>query len=238
MRDAGCGVAGERLRDSALMWPAFNRRFRNREEGGRLLAEKLRSYANDTHAIVLGLPRGGVVTAHAIATALNIAMDVIVVRKLGTPGQPELAMGAVAHGVRVINANVIRALRISELAINEAAKRESAEVERREKLFRGDRPPLALSGRTVIVVDDGLATGSTMLAAIQCIRAQRPARIVMAVPVAPPATCARFRSEVDELICLSTPDEFSGVGEWYDDFAQVTDEEVVTLMETVEPVSC
>ncbi len=207
-------------------------RFRDREEAGRMLAEKLRRYAGDPSALVLGLPRGGVVTAYEVAAALDLPLDVVVVRKLGTPGQQELAMGAIARGgIRVLNEDVVRALRIPQSKIDEAAKREEPELERREKLFRGDRPPLALANRTVIVVDDGLATGSTMLVAIQCIRAQKPSGIVMAVPVAPPRTRERFRSEVDELICLSSPEEFSAVGEWYDDFAQVNDAEVVDLMQ-------
>ncbi len=206
-------------------------RFRDREEAGRMLADKLRRYAGDPNALVLGLPRGGMAPAYEVAAALDLPLDVLVVRKLGTPGQQELAMGAISRGgIRVLNEDVVRGLRIPQSKIDEAIKREAPELERREKLFRGDRSPLALAGRTVIVVDDGLATGSTMLAAIQCVRVQKPSRIVMAVPVAPPKTCERFRSEVDELICLSTPEEFSAVGEWYDDFAQVDDAEVVDLM--------
>ena len=206
-------------------------RFHNREEGGRLLAERLRPYAVDATAIVLGLPRGGVVTAAVIAEQLDLPLDVMIVRKLGTPWQPELAMGAIASGgIRVLNREVIDPLRISQKQIDEVAAREEAELVRREKLFRADRPALSLSGRTVIIVDDGIATGSTMLAAIRCIRAQKPSRIVMAVPVAPPSTCKKFESEVDDVVCLSTPEPFNAVGEWYDDFAQVEDDEVVALM--------
>lgn len=218
-------------------------RFSDRNDGGRRLAEKLRSYAIDASAIVLGLPRGGVVTAWEVAEALDLPLDVMIVRKLGTPGQPELAMGAIASGgIHVLNDDVVRALQIPQSKIDEVAKREEVELARREKLFRGDRPPLALGGRTVIVVDDGIATGSTMLAAIRCIRAQKPSRIVMAVPVAPPSTCERLRAEVDDVVCLSMPEFFSAVGEWYDDFAQVEDSEVVELMRkaaarTPEPVA-
>ncbi|HEX7421012.1 MAG TPA: phosphoribosyltransferase [Thermoanaerobaculia bacterium] len=206
-------------------------RFRDRKQAGRLLAEKLRSYAIDASAIVLGLPRGGVVTASEVAAALDLPLDVIIVRKLGAPWQPELAMGAIASGgIRVLNDDVVRALRIPQSKIDEATKEEQTELARREKLFRGDLPPLALTGKTVIMIDDGIATGSTVLAAIRCIRAQNPSRIVLAVPVAPPTTCERLQPEVDDLICLSTPDDFSAVGEWYDKFAQVEDAEVVELM--------
>jgi putative phosphoribosyl transferase len=207
-------------------------RFHDRSEGGRQLAEKLRRYAGEPGTVVLGLPRGGVVTAYELAEALDLPLDVIVVRKLGTPGQPELAMGAIGPGgVRVLNDAFIRAAHIQASEIDDVAKREEKELARREKLFRGDRPPLNLGGRTVIVVDDGLATGSTMFAAIASIRAQKPLRVVLAVPVAPPRTCERFRRQVDELVCLSTPENFSAVGEWYDDFAQVNDSEVVDLLQ-------
>lgn len=212
-------------------------RFQNRKEGGRRLSEKLRRYASDPTAIILGLPRGGVVTASEVAAALDLPLDVVVVRKLGTPGQKELAMGAIARGIRVLNEDVIQALHIEKAQIDAVAKGEEEELLRREKLFRGDRPPLTLTGRTAIIVDDGLATGSTMLAAVQCIRAQKPKRIVIAVPVAPAATVERFRKEVDELICLSVPEFFSAVGEWYDDFAQVEDAEVVALMEKAQPAA-
>jgi predicted phosphoribosyltransferase len=206
-------------------------RFHDRKQGGALLAKELRHYANHPNTIVIALPRGGVVTGAAIADALSLPLDVLVVRKLGTPGHPELAMGAVGRGgVRVLNDEVVRALRISPRVIEAAAEREEAEAERREAIFRSGRPPLAVAGKTIIIADDGLATGSTMLAAIECLKAQKPARIVVAVPVAPPDTCRTLRPEVDELVCLSTPSDFMAVGEWYDEFAQVADEAVVDLL--------
>jgi len=207
-------------------------RFRDRSEGGQLLARALRRYRGDATALVLGLPRGGVVTAYEIAVALDLPLDVMVVRKLGTPGQKELAMGAIASGgIRVLNDDVVRTLRIAPKEIDEATRHEEAELRRREKLFRGERPPLALSGRTLLLVDDGMATGSTMLAAIQCARAAKPARIVLAVPVAPASALERLRGEVNQVVCLSQPEFFRAVGEWYDEFAQVEDEEVVALLQ-------
>jgi predicted phosphoribosyltransferase len=180
---------------------------------------------------VIALPRGGVATGAAVADALSLPLDVIVVRKLGTPGHPELAMGAVARGgIRVINDEVMRALRINPHVIEAAAEREEVEAERRETLFRRGRPPLDVAKKTVILVDDGLATGSSMLAAVECLKVMKPERIVVAVPVAPPDACHALRSEVDELTCLSTPSSFIAVGEWYHDFTQVTDDEVVDLL--------
>jgi putative phosphoribosyl transferase len=206
-------------------------RFRNRREGGRLLAERLRRYSGAADAMVLGLPRGGVVVACEIAVLLDLPLDVLVVRKLGTPGHEELAMGAIAPGgVRILNHDVIGPLHIGQQDLDRVAEREERELQRRESLFRAGRPPLAIEGRTVIVVDDGLATGSTMLAAIESIRARKPAGIVLAVPVAPPETCERFRREVTDLVCLSSPAGFGAVGEWYDDFAQVSDREVIDLL--------
>jgi len=206
-------------------------RFRDRRQAGTLLAKELRHYENDANAIVIALPRGGVVTGAAVAEALSLPLDVIVVRKLGTPGHPELAMGAVARGgIRVINDEVMRALRINPHVIEAAAEREEVEAERRETLFRRGRPPLDVAKKTVILVDDGLATGSSMLAAVECLKVMKPERIVVAVPVAPPDACHALRSEVDELTCLSTPSSFIAVGEWYHDFTQVTDDEVVDLL--------
>ena len=206
-------------------------RFRDRKEAGALLAQRLDRYAGAAGTIVLGLPRGGVVTAFEVALALALPLDVLVVRKLGTPGHEELAMGAIVRGgVRVLNEEVIRALRIPLAQIETVAEREEREAARREKLFRGGRPPLDVHGRTVIVVDDGLATGSTMFAAVRALRALEAKRIVVAVPVAPPETCERLRKEVDELVCLSTPSDFYAVGQWYDAFGQVEDGRVVDLL--------
>ena len=206
--------------------------FANRAEGGHRLAESLKRYRGKADTIVIGLPRGGVVTAAAVAEDLDLPLDVLVVRKLGTPGQEELAMGAIGPGgVRVLNHDVVSSLRIAPERIEAVARREQAELERRERLFRGNEPPLRFAGKTVIVVDDGLATGSTMSAAIAVIRKDAPARIVLAVPVAPVDTLERFRLLVDELVYLETPEPFMAVGYWYVDFAQVEDSEVVEMLE-------
>jgi predicted phosphoribosyltransferase len=209
------------------------RRFRDRTEAGRLLAEKLRAYADQPEVVVLALPRGGVPVAFEVRRALRAPMDVFVVRKLGTPGQSELAMGAIASGgVRVLNEDVIRLLGIPEEVIDRVAAEELWELERRERAYRGERPAPDLKDRTVILVDDGLATGSTMHAAVAAVRQTRPARIVVAVPVAPPATLREFREEADEVVCVLAPEEpFDGVGRWYLDFSQTTDEQVRELME-------
>ncbi len=206
------------------------RRFRDRREAGRLLAGKLTAYANRPDVLVLALPRGGVPVAHQVARALQAPLDVFLVRKLGVPGHEELAMGALAtDGVRVLNQEVVRALHIPESVIDEVAAEELEELKRRERLYRGGRPPHDLRGRTVILVDDGLATGATMRAAVQALR-QQPARIVVAVPTASPDTCEALRAEADEVICAMTPEPFIAVGHWYDDFSQTTDEEVRRLL--------
>ena len=209
--------------------------YRDRIEAGRLLATKLTAYAHRPDVLVLALPRGGVPVAYEVAKALQAPLDVFVVRKLGVPGREELAMGAIATGgIRVINEEVVRMLRIPDSVIDAVAAQEQRELERRERLYRDDRPPPDVSGRTVILVDDGLATGSTMRAAIEALRRQHPARIVVAVPVAAPSTYDEFRAEVDDIICARTPEPFYGVGYWYEDFSQTTDNEVHDLLAQVE----
>jgi putative phosphoribosyl transferase len=208
------------------------KRFKDRMHAGKLLAERLQDYAQHPNAIVLGLPRGGVPVGFAVAKALEVPLDVMLVRKLGVPGHEELAMGAVASGGQLVLAtDVVQSLGITDDIIQAAARREMAEIERREKLYRSGRPPLKLDGRVVILVDDGLATGSTMLAAVQAARAQNPARIVVAVPVGAPDTCRKLEAYADEVICLHMPEPFYAVGMWYDDFTQTTDEEVIRLLD-------
>jgi putative phosphoribosyl transferase len=206
--------------------------FRDRLDAGNNLAPRLApTYAGRRDVVVLALPRGGVPVAFPIATALDAPLDVFVVRKLGVPGHEELAMGALARGgVRVLNESVIQALGIPKAAIEAAAQREALEIERRERDYRGERPYPAVEDRIVILVDDGLATGSSMRAAVRALRQSRPREIVVAVPVGSPETCAELRDEVDEVICGETPRDFSAVGEWYRDFRQTTDEEVRDLL--------
>jgi predicted phosphoribosyltransferase len=205
--------------------------FRDRREAGRQLARHLAAYANRPDVLVLALPRGGVPVAYEVARALDAPLDVFLVRKLGLPGHEELAMGAVASGgVRVLNRDVVEALRISPEIIDAVANRELQELERREREYRGDRPLPDVRGKTVILVDDGLATGSTMRAAAEALRQQGPARLVVAVPAGSPQTCDEFRDEVDEIVCAITPEPFYAVGLWYDDFSQTTDDEVRELL--------
>jgi len=214
------------------------RPFHDRFEAGRVLASRLLPYADRYDAIVLGLPRGGVAVAIEVARALHLPLDVFIVRKLGVPGQEELAMGAIASGgVRVLNHAVIRALGLSQGEINEVIRREAQELRRREEQFRGDRPPLDLKGKTVILVDDGLATGATMWAAITAVRHQQPAKIVMAVPVADPQGCESFRQIADEVVCAITAEPLHAVGLWYQEFPQMTDEEVRDLLARFEQTS-
>jgi putative phosphoribosyl transferase len=210
-------------------------RFRDREHAGRVLGERLRRYAGRENLLVLGLPRGGVPVAFEVARALDAPLDVFVVRKLGVPGHEELAMGALASGgVRVLSDDLIARLGIDDQAIARAVAAESAELERREHAYRGERGPVDTAGKTVILVDDGLATGSTMRAAANAVGAQGPERLVVAVPVAAVQTCEELRTEVDEIECVSTPDPFAAVGLWYDDFAPTGDEEVRRLLARAE----
>ena len=208
------------------------RRFRDRAEAGRLLAEKLPDYAGRDDVIVLGLPRGGVPVANEVARALRAPLDIFVVRKLGVPGREELALGAIATGgTRVLNRDVVESLRIPGEWIEAIDARERRELQRRERAYRGDRPPPDLTGRTVILVDDGLATGSTMQAAVQAVRQERPAKAVVAVPVADPDVCEALRQQADDAICLLTPSPLQAIGLWYEDFSQTTDDEVRALLE-------
>jgi putative phosphoribosyl transferase len=205
--------------------------FRDRTEAGRLLAEQLRHYERRPHAIVLALPRGGVPVGSEVATTLSLPLDIFVVRKLGVPGQPELAMGAIASGgVRILNEDVLHAMPYAAATVAEITAEETREVERRERDYRQDRPAPQLAGRTVILVDDGLATGATMLAAISALRRQEPARIVVAVPVCPPETLGEVERAADEVVVLFAPDWFRGVGQFYDDFAQLSDKAVRDLL--------
>ncbi len=205
--------------------------FRDRRAAGRVLARELSAYADQPDVFVLALPRGGVPVAYEVARALHVPMDVFLVRKLGVPGHEEFAMGAVASGgVRVLNREIVEALRIPDDVVAEVIAREERELERREREYRGDRPFPDLRGKTVILIDDGLATGSTMLAAVTALRQQQPARLVVAVPVASPETCDAFRDYVDDIVCAITPDPLYAVGLWYSDFSQTTDEEVRQLL--------
>jgi putative phosphoribosyl transferase len=207
------------------------RYFRDRSEAGRLLAAKLRAYANRSDVIVLALPRGGVPVAYEVASALRAPLDIFLVRKLGVPGYEELAMGAVATGgVRVLNDEIVRGLRIPDYVIDAVAAWQLQELARRERLYRGDRPKPNVQKRVAILVDDGLATGATMLAAIQAVRQQQPAQIVVAVPTASPEACEEMKTEADDVVCAITPAPFHSVGLWYEDFSQTTDEEVRDLL--------
>jgi putative phosphoribosyl transferase len=211
--------------------PGSPMRFRDRAHAGRLLAQRLQEYAGRDDVIVLGLPRGGVPVAYEIAAALGAPLDVFLVRKLGVPGHEEFAFGAVATGgLTVLNRHVIESLRIPQDVVDAVVAREMRELERRERAYRGDRPPPDLTGRAVLLVDDGLATGSSMVAALHAVRRRNPECVVAAVPVAPPETCETLRGAADEVVCLVTPTDFRAVGAWYEDFAQTTDEEVRDLL--------
>jgi putative phosphoribosyl transferase len=205
--------------------------FANRTEAGQKLALHLRKYANRDDVIVLGAPRGGVPVAFEVATGLKAPLDVFVLRKLGVPGREEFAFGAIASGgVRILDRDTVEGLGITGLDIERVTKTEEQELERRERAYRGGRPPLDVTGRTVILVDDGIATGASMRAAIRALRQMKPSRIVIAVPVAPVSTCSSLQSEADELVCLEMPEPFFGVGQFYDDFSQVSDDEVKDLL--------
>jgi putative phosphoribosyl transferase len=206
-------------------------RFRNREEAGQLLAEALRRYAGQPDVLVLALPRGGVPVAAEVARALGAPLDVMLVRKLGVPGHEELAMGAIASGgVRIVSDDVVEALGIPDRVIATVAAAEAQELERRQRAYREGRPEPEVRNRTVILVDDGLATGATMRAAAVALRALNAGRLVAAVPVSPPETCEALREVVDEVVCLATPDPFLAVGAWYEDFSETSDEAVRELL--------
>jgi putative phosphoribosyl transferase len=205
--------------------------FPDRAAAGRLLAEKLTQYAGHNDVIVLGLPRGGVPVAYEVARDLRVPLDVFIVRKLGVPGFEELAVGAIASGgVRVLNEDVARALPNADEIIEAVTQREMIEVQRREEKYRDGRPAPEISGRTVILIDDGLATGATMRAAVKALRQRGAAKIVVAVPVGPPDTCKEFEEEADEVVCASAPEFFQAVGQYYEDFSQTSDEEVRGLL--------
>lgn len=206
-------------------------RFEDRAEAGRLLGQALSAYARRSDVIVLALPRGGVPVGFEVARRLEVPLDLMLVRKLGTPGQEELAMGAIASGgVAVLNRDVVTARWISDETIEAVAVRERKELERRERLYRGDHPVPEVKNCCVILVDDGAATGATLRAGVGGLRQRRPARIVVAVPVAPLDTLERLRGEADEVVCLATPEPFYSVGQWYRDFTQTTDDEVTALL--------
>jgi predicted phosphoribosyltransferase len=205
--------------------------FADRAQAGRVLASQLVKYAGRPDAVVLALPRGGVPVAYEIGKELGLPIDVFIVRKLGVPGQEELAMGAIASGgVVYINEEVTTQLGIDAETIKAVTEREEREIERRELLYRAGRPPVEVSGKIVILVDDGLATGSTMLAAVAALRKSHPARVVVAVPAAAPQTCQRIAAEVDEVVCAIMPEPFYAVGQWYQSFFQTTDDEVRELL--------
>ena len=209
----------------------MNARFRDRHEAGELLAEKLVTYAGQPDLIVLALPRGGVPVGVEVAKKLHAPLDLFVVRKLGLPEHPELAMGAIASGgVRVLNSEVVHTLRIPDEVINAVAIMELQELTRRERAYRGDLPPPDVAGKTVIIVDDGIATGSTMMAAVSALRQLKAGRVVVAIPTVARATYVFLRESADDVVSVIVPDTFYGVGQWYEDFAQTSDEEVHRLL--------
>jgi putative phosphoribosyl transferase len=206
--------------------------YRDRADAGQILAKYLLAQESDPNPLVLALPRGGVPVAFEVARALRAELDILLVRKLGLPGHEELAIGAIASGgMRVLNHELIEELQLSEALIDRLTATEQRELERRERLYRENRPPLIVRDRTVILIDDGLATGASMMAAIRALRPQSPNRIVVAVPVAAAETCQQFRAEADNVICPATPEPFGAVGAWYHDFSQTSDNEVRKLLE-------
>lgn len=212
--------------------------FSDREEAGERLAQELAAYEDGQDVVVLGLPRGGVPVAFEVAKALRAPLDVFVVRKLGVPGNPELAMGAIASGgVRVLNERVVRRMGISHEAVERVTEEEREKLKEREAVYRGARPDVQLAGKTVLLIDDGLATGATMRAAVSALREHGPRKIVVAVPTAPPETCSEFEGRVEEMVCLTTPRPFFGVGGAYRDFSQTTNEEVRELLERADALA-
>jgi putative phosphoribosyl transferase len=205
--------------------------FTDRTHAGKELAKALAAYTDHPNSIVLALPRGGVPIAFEIAKALHAPLDVFIVRKLGAPGQPELAIGAIASGgLRVMNDDILGMLRVSDATIATTVAEEQKELERREHLYRGDRPAVKIADKTIIVVDDGIATGATMRAAVRALQAQKPKQLIVAIPTAAVDTCNLLRQEVDEVVCLATPEPYIAVGRWYKDFAQTSDAEVQVLL--------
>ncbi len=209
--------------------------FRDRSEAGQFLAEKLSHYAHRDDVLVLGIPCGGVPVAFEVAKALGAPLDAFLVRKLGLPGREELAMGAIASGgVMVLNDSVIKRFDVSDSVIQSLVLRKRRELDARARKYRGNRPPPRIGGRVVIVIDDGLATGASMRAAVEALRTQRPQRIVVAVPVGAVSTCQELQNDADEVVCFITPEDFAAVGMWYEDFAQTTDDDVKRLLEEAE----
>ena len=205
--------------------------FQDRAEAGRALAHRLQGYEREPNVIVLGIPRGGVPVAFEVAAKLHAPLDVFVVRKLGVPGHVELGFGAIASGgMRFLDSEIVEAVGITNEAIEEVTAREKRELERRERAYRGGRSPLSVEGKTVILVDDGIATGSSMQVAINALRAMQPSRLAVAVPVAPVSTCRRLRPQLDDLVCVQMPTLFRAIGEFYEDFSEVPDEEVTDLL--------
>ncbi len=206
--------------------------FRDRTEAGQRLAAELADYAGRSNVLVLALPRGGVSTGYEVSRALNVRLEIFMVRKLGVPGEAEFAMGAIATGgVRVLDERLVQALGVPERYIRALTAKEKLELERRERLYRGGHPQHEIREQTAILVDDGMATGSTMRAAVEALRLHSPAKVVVAVPVAPSSACESLNALVDELVCVAQPEPFRSVGEWYRDFNQVTDDEVRDLLE-------